>query len=211
MKPQPAARRQGHTRRRSGSRNCSGCPALLTRWKAFSVRSGLLRPGSGWCQKKQNSSGGKDRLGSVYPANEAIAICAAYSTTGALAVIRYARKSTAPGIEAVAHGIAGAATDEGCSHRARQQDRTGMAWAMMQAAERGERYKEPARTDGLNEIAPDVWRNALDGWEGRTARNARAGRSGDQDNPLWSHSIVECGRTFDRDLIRWRALWPAVM
>jgi hypothetical protein len=45
---------------------------------------------------------------------------------------------------ALAHGIVGAAANEGCCYRARQQIAR-MVWAMMA---RGERYKEPVALAG---------------------------------------------------------------
>jgi transposase len=69
---------------------------------------------------KQNSSGGKDKLGSI--SKQGDRYLRSLFTAGALAVIRYA-KIHGPPASAVAHWIVGAATHQGRRHRARQQTR----------------------------------------------------------------------------------------
>jgi len=107
--------------------------------KAF--RSG--RDFSAWIGlvPKQNSSGGKERLGNIGKRGDRY--LRSLFTTGALAVIRYANPwhQASP----LAHRVTRAATHQGRGHCARQQARP-MARAMM--AE-GELYKEPAALCGV--------------------------------------------------------------
>ena len=69
---------------------------------------------------KQHSSGGKNRLGNI--SKQGDRYLRGLFVAGALAVIRYA-KVHGTKTSALAHGLAGAAADEGCCYRARQQDR----------------------------------------------------------------------------------------
>src|SRR6266481_5660858 len=56
---------------------------------------------------------------------------------------------------ALAHGLVGAAADQGCGYRARQQDRAnGLGHDGQGRAIQGTR-----RTCAVNEIAPDTWRD----------------------------------------------------
>ena len=69
---------------------------------------------------KQHSSRGKDRLGSI--SKQGDRYLRSLFVAGALAVIRYA-KIHGTKASTLAHGIACTAADEGCRHRACQQDR----------------------------------------------------------------------------------------
>ena len=102
-------------------------PALATALVASVADPKVFRSGrdfSAWIGlvPKQNSSGGKDRLGNISKRGDRY--LRSLFTTGALAVIRYA-KIHGTKTPALAHCIVGAATDEGRGHRACQQDRTG--------------------------------------------------------------------------------------
>ena len=101
-------------------------PALATALVASIADPKAFRSGrdfSAWIGlvPKQHSSGGKDRLGSI--SKQGDRYLRSLFTAGALAVIRYA-KIYAHQASALAHGIAGAAPDQGRRHRTCQQTRT---------------------------------------------------------------------------------------
>ena len=101
---------------------------------------------------KQHSSGGKDRLGSI--SKQGDRYLRSLFMAGALAVIRYA-KIHGTRTSALAHGIVGAAADQGRRHRACQQDRAdGLGHDGQGRAIQGTR-----RACGVNEIAPDIRRD----------------------------------------------------
>ena len=68
---------------------------------------------------KPHSSGGKERLGSI--SKQGDRYLRSLFVAGALAVIRYAKNPWHPA-SALAHGVVGAAPDEGRRHRACQQN-----------------------------------------------------------------------------------------
>ena len=105
---------------------------------------------------KQNSSGGKDRLGSISKRGDRY--LRSLFTTGALAVIRYA-KIHGTKHRPLAHGIAGAATHNGRGHRARQQDRQNDVGDHGQ----GRTLQGTGRACGLNEITPGIRRDVTVG------------------------------------------------
>lgn len=96
-------------------------PALATALVASIADPKAFRSGrdfSAWIGlvPKQNSSGGKDRLGHISKRGDRY--LRSLFTTGALAVIRYAKiQGTRP--PTLAHRVAGAPTHEGRGHRAR--------------------------------------------------------------------------------------------
>jgi transposase len=99
-------------------------PALATALVASIADPKAFRSGrdfSAWVGlvPKQNSSGGKDKLGSI--SKQGDRYLRSLFTAGALAVIRYA-KIHGTG-HTLAHRVVGAATHQGCCHRARQQTR----------------------------------------------------------------------------------------
>ena len=101
-------------------------PALATALVASVADPKAFRSGrdfSAWIGlvPKQNSSGGKDKLGNISKRGDRY--LRSLFTTGALAVIRY-RQNPWHQASALAHCVADAATHEGRGHRARQQDRT---------------------------------------------------------------------------------------
>src|SRR5262245_43544923 len=108
-------------------------PALPIR-KCFG-QGETSRPGLDWC-RKQHSSGGKDRLGSI--SKQGDRYLRSLFTAGALAVIRYAKiygTKHRPWLTAL---LARRPTKVAAIALANKLAR--MAWAMMT---RGERYKEP--------------------------------------------------------------------
>ena len=117
--------------------------------KAF--RSG--RDFSAWIGlvPKQNSSGGKDRLGSISKRGDRY--LRSLFTTGALAVIRYA-KIHGTGI-GLGSRVADAATHEGRGYRTRQQDRKDGVGNDGQ----GRTLQGTRRTRGVNEITPGIRRD----------------------------------------------------
>ena len=90
-----------------------GDPRAFRSGRDFSAWIGLV--------PKQNSSGGKEKLGNISKRGDRY--LRSLFTTGALAVIRYAKLHGAKH-RPVAHGAVGAAADQGGRHRPRQQDRT---------------------------------------------------------------------------------------
>jgi transposase len=101
---------------------------------------------------KQHSSGGKDRLGSI--SKQGDRYLRSLFTAGALAVIRCAKDPWLPA-SALAYRIAGAPADQGCRHRARQQNRpNGLGNDGQGRALQGTR-----RTRGVNEIALEIRRD----------------------------------------------------
>ena len=97
---------------------------------------------------KQHSSGGKNRLGNI--SKQGDRYLRGLFVAGALSVIRYA-KIHGTGHRPRAHGLAGEAADQGCRHRARQQDRpNGLGHDGQGRAIQGTR-----RACAINEIAPD--------------------------------------------------------
>ena len=101
---------------------------------------------------KQHSSGGKDRLGSI--SKQGDRYLRGLFVAGALSVIRYARihgTKHRPWLTAL---LARKPTKVAAIALANKLAR--MAWAMMA---RGERYKQPGRAGGVNEIAPDTRRD----------------------------------------------------
>ena len=94
---------------------------------------------------KQNSSGGKDRLGSISKRGDRY--LRSLFTTGALAVIRYAKIHCT--------GVANAATHEGRGYRTRQQNRKDGVGNDGQ----GRTLQRTSRTRGLNEITPGIRRD----------------------------------------------------
>ena len=157
---------------------CPGVgPVLATARLAVSLterpfaHAATSRPGLDW-RRRQHSSRGKE--GSAVSASKVTAICAACSWR-ARSLSSVTPKSMHQ-TSALAHGIVGAATDEGRSHRAGQKIAR-MVWAMMA---RGERTSNLSRR-GVNEIASDPAR--CECWEGEQ-HERRAGLSGDQENPF---------------------------
>ena len=123
---EPAARR--HTRRRSGVGDCFGCQ-MFRSGRDFSAWVGLV--------PKQNSSGGKNQLGNISKRGDRY--LRSLFTTGALAVIRYAKihgTKHRPWLTAL---LTRRPTKVAAIALANMIAR--MAWAMMA---RGEGYKEPA-------------------------------------------------------------------
>ena len=101
---------------------------------------------------KQHSSGGKDRLGSI--SKQGDRYLRSLFVAGALSVIRYAKihgTKHRPWLTAL---LARRPTKVAAIALANKLAR--MAWAMMA---RGERYKEPARAGGVNEIASSIRRD----------------------------------------------------
>src|ERR1700735_4857605 len=100
-------------------------PALATALVASVADPRAFRSGrdfSAWIGlvPKQNSSGGKDKLGNISKRSDRY--LRSLLTTGALAVIPYAKIHGQA--SALANRVADAATHEGRGHRTRQQDRT---------------------------------------------------------------------------------------
>ncbi len=100
-------------------------PALATALIASVADPKAFRSGrdfSAWIGlvPKQNSSGGKDRLGNISKRGDRY--LRSLFTAGALAVIRL-RQDPWHQTSALAYRATGAATYEGRGHRARQQDR----------------------------------------------------------------------------------------
>jgi hypothetical protein len=127
-------------------------PALATALVASVADSKMFRSGrdfSAWIGlvPKQNSSGGKDRLGNISKRGDRY--LRSLFTTGALAVIPVCQD---PWHQATTH--------EGCSPRARQQDRQDGVGDDGQ----GRTLQRTSRTRSVNEIAPSIRR--CDGWEG---------------------------------------------
>ncbi|MET4232698.1 hypothetical protein ABIA85_005988 [Bradyrhizobium sp. LA6.10] len=137
-------------------------PALATALVASIADPKAFRSGrdfSAWVGlvPKQKSSGGKDRLGSI--SKQGDRYLRSLFTADALAVIRYA-KIHGTGHRPWAYGTAGAATDQGCRHRARQQARQdGLGYDGQERALPG-----TGRAGGLNDIAPDI-PASRNGWE----------------------------------------------
>src|SRR5450631_1935209 len=95
---------------------------------------------------KQHSSGGKNRLGNI--SKQGDRYLRGLFVAGALSVIRYAKIHGTK--QALAYGLAGAAADQGCGYRARQQDRAnGLGHDGQGRAIQGTR-----RACAINEIAP---------------------------------------------------------
>ena len=114
-------------------------PALATALVASVADAKALRSFSAWVGlvPKQNSSGGKDKLGSISKQGDRYLRC--LFTAGALAVIRYAKihgTEHRPWLTAL---LARRPTKVAAIALANKLAR--MAWAMMA---RNERYKEPA-------------------------------------------------------------------
>ena len=84
-------------------------PQIFRSGRNFSAWIGLV--------PKQHSSGGKDRLGSI--SKQGDRYLRSLFVAGALSVIRYA-KNPRHQASALAHGVVGAAADQGRCHRARQ-------------------------------------------------------------------------------------------
>jgi len=100
---------------------------------------------------KQHSSGGKDRLGNI--SKQGDRYLRSLFMAGALAVIR--REDPRHHASALAYGIVGAAADQGCRHRTRQQDGAdGLGHD-----DQGRTLQGPHRACGVNEIAPDLRRD----------------------------------------------------
>jgi transposase len=163
-------------------------PALATALVASVADPKAFRSGrdfSAWIGlvPKQNSSGGKDKLGSI--SKQGDRYLRSLFTAGALAVIRYA-KLHGTKASAVAYSVVGAAAHQGCCHRACQQDGpNGLG-----NDDQGRALQGTRRTRGVKEIASGIRRDVY-GWKGRTARNAepvdpaiRTTHSG--------HRMVEC-------------------
>jgi hypothetical protein len=115
-------------------------PRTLRSGRNFSAWIGLV--------PKQNSSGGKDRLGSI--SNHGDRYLRSLFVAGALAVIRYAK------IHGTKHrpwltALLGAAPDEGRRHRACPQDCADGRGHDGQ----GRALQATRRAGGVNEIAPD--------------------------------------------------------
>jgi transposase len=125
-------------------------------------RSG--RDFSAWIElvPKQSSSEGKDKLGSITKQGDRY--LRSLFTTGALAVVRYAKLHGTKHRPWLAALLARRPTKVAAIALANKMAR--MAWAMMA---RGECYKNPSRL--RREIAPTSRRD-VNGWKGRTARNA---------------------------------------
>ena len=132
-------------------------PALATALVASVADPKMFRSGrdfSAWIGlvPKQNSSGGKDRLGNISKRGDRY--LRSLFTTGALAVIRYA-KIHGTKHRPWAHRVADAATHQGRSHRARKQDRQDGVGDDGQ----GRTLQRTSRTRGVNEIAPTIRRD----------------------------------------------------
>jgi transposase len=92
---------------------------------------------------KQHSSGGKQRLGNI--SKQGDRYLRGLFVAGALSVIRYAK----------IRGLTGAAADQGCSHRPRQQDRAdGLGHDGQGRAIRG-----TGCACAMNEISPEIRRD----------------------------------------------------
>ena len=126
-------------------------PALATALVASVADPRAFRSGrdfSAWIGlvPKQNSSGGKEKLGSITKRGDRY--LRSLFTAGALAVIRYAKIHGTKHRPWLTRAV-GAATDQGGCHRARQQDRAhGMGNDGQRRALQG-----TCRLGGMNEIA----------------------------------------------------------
>ena len=129
-------------------------PALATALVASVANPRAFRSGrdfSAWVGlvPKQNSSGGKEKLGNITKRGDRY--LRSLFTAGALAVIRYAKISWHQ-TSALAHSAVGQATDKGGCHCTRQQDRAhGMGNDGQRRALQG-----TCRVGGMNEIAPVI-------------------------------------------------------
>ena len=148
-------------------------PASVRRWRQLwlqaspirrrSDRDGTSRPGSDLCRSRTRAVA---RTSLAVSASKAIAICAACSSAGALAVIRYAKihgTKHRPWLTAL---LARRPTKVAAIALANKTRQNGMGndgqWRALQ------RTRPPSRR---KEIASDIRRD-VNGWKGRTARNA---------------------------------------
>ena len=129
---------------------------------------------------KQNSSGGKERLGNISKRGDRY--LRSLFTTGALAVIRYAK------IHGTRHrpwltSLLARRPDQGRGHRARQQARPdGLGHDGQGRALQGTR-----RTCGVNEIAPDLRRDVKVGEGEQHVMQSRSIRRSGQ--PTWATAL----------------------
>jgi transposase len=171
-------------------------PALATALVASVADANAFRSGrdfSAWVGlvPKQNSSGGKDKLGSI--SKQGDRYLRSLFTAGALAVIRYAKIHGTGHRPWLTSLLARRPTKVAAIALANKLAR--MAWAMMA---RNECYKNPPL---LRRERDHSRSSGCDVTVGRVnSTNAAPGRSGDQDNPLGpQHRRM---RAIDRDLIR---------
>ena len=132
-------------------------PALETALVASVADPKMFRSGrdfSAWIGlvPKQNSSGGKDRLGNIKQTRRSLSA----------QLVHYWRTRRGPLCQdpwhqasALAHRVADAATHEGRSYRARQQDRQDGVGDDGQ----GRTLQRTGRSRGVNEIAPGIRRD----------------------------------------------------
>ena len=112
------------------------------------VRAGAMRLPDA-TKREQNSSGGKDRLGNISKRGDRY--LRSLFTTGALAVIRYAKIHGAKHRPWLTALLARRPTKVAAIALANKIAR--MAWAMMA---KGERLQRTSRACGLNEITPGI-------------------------------------------------------
>ena len=132
-------------------------PALATALVASVADPNVFRSGrdfSAWIGlvPKQNSSGGKDRLGNISKTRRPLSAQPVHDGgVGGDPLCQNPWRQAS----ALAHGVADAATHQGRGYRARQQDRTD---GVGDDGE-GRALQRTSRARGLNEITPDIRRD----------------------------------------------------